>query len=397
MKKSILFIIIALVIILIIGVGGTIMFYNSSLKPVLEGDSNEVIVEIKNGATATDIGEILEENNLIKNSFAFKVYTRLNNVSGMKAGTYKLNQNMSVSEIIDTLQKGTDYFPDEFNITFVEGKNMRWIASTIAQNTNNTESAAFNKLSDKDYIQTLIDKYWFLTDAVLDENIYYPLEGYLFPDTYTFANKNVTLEDIFTAMLDQMEEKLEPYKEEIQSQGFSVHKVLTVASIVELEAARVEDRSGVASVLYNRLKNNMALGSDVTTYYAVRTDMSDRDLYQSELDKYNPYNTRGPQMEGKLPIGPICSVGIKSIEAALRPDDTDYLYFVADKNGEIYFAETLEDHNKNIEELQGSGLWYEYNKINNEIDNGINNEMNNEINNEINSEINNKMNNEISN
>ena len=360
MKKKIIIVVVVIILIGLVGIFGAMMFYNSSLKPILEGDSNEVVVEIAKGSTASDIAKVLEENNLIKSALVFKMYTKLNNVSGMQAGTYKLNQNMSVAEIIENLQKGTDYFPDEFNITFVEGKNMRWIAKEIADKTNNTENDVYNKLSDKTYIQTLIDKYWFLTDVVLDENIYYPLEGYLFPDTYTFANKDVTVEQIFTAMLDQMEEKLEPFKNEIDAQGFSVHKILTVASIVELEAANVEDKSGVASVLYNRLKNNMALGSDVTTYYAIKVDMSERDLYQSELNRYNPYNTRGPQMEGKLPIGPVSSVGIESIEAALKPDETNYLYFVADKTGKIYFAETLQQHNENINKLQSSGQWYTY-------------------------------------
>ena len=104
----------------------------------------------------------------------------------------------------------------------------------------------------------------------------------------------------------------------------------------------------------------MSLGSDVTTYYAIKVDMSERDLYQSELNKYNPYNTRGPRMEGKLPVGPISTVSIQSIEAALDPEETDYLYFVADKNGKIYFGKTVEEHNKNIQTLQNQGLWYTY-------------------------------------
>ena len=177
MKKKIIIVVVVIILIGLVGIFGAMMFYNSSLKPVLEGDSNEVVVEIAKGSTASDIAKVLEENNLIKSALVFKVYTKLNNVTGMQAGTYKLNQNMSITEIIENLQKGTDYFPDEFNITFVEGKNMRWIAKEIADKTNNTENDVYNKLSDKTYIQTLIDKYWFLTDVVLDENIYYPLEG----------------------------------------------------------------------------------------------------------------------------------------------------------------------------------------------------------------------------
>ena len=360
MKKGLLYTIIILVLIVVIGIFGILIFYNSNLKAINEADSKEVVVEIETGSTATDIAKVLKENNLIKNEFVFKMYTKLNKISGMQAGTYKLNQNMNVEKIIENLQKGTDYFPDEFSLTFLEGKNMRWIAKTIAENTNNTEDDVYNKLEDKEYIKSLIDKYWFLSDDILDENIYYPLEGYLFPDTYNFSNKEVTVEQIFSTMLDGMEEKLEKYKFEIENKGYNVHKLLTVASIVELEAARVEDRSGVASVIYNRIRNGMSLGSDVTTYYAIKVDMSERDLYQSELDKYNPYNTRGPQMEGKLPIGPISTVGIESIEAALNPDETDYLYFVADKNGKIYFGKNSSEHEENINKLQKEGLWYTY-------------------------------------
>ena len=120
------------------------------------------------------------------------------------------------------------------------------------------------------------------------------------------------------------------------------------------------DRKNVASVFYNRLDLGMSLGSDVTTYYAVKTDMGDRDLYQAEIDRYNAYNTRGPNMEGKLPIGPISSIGRASIEAAIEPSDTDYLFFVADKNGKLYFTKTNSEHIQVVNNLQSTGMWYEY-------------------------------------
>lgn len=359
MKKSLIYIIISIVLVIVICALGLIIFYNTSLDSVSD-ESFPVTIEIQSGSTATDIAQTLKKNDLIKNSLVFKLYTKLNKINGMQAGTYKLNKNMNVEQLVDALQKGTDYFPDEFNITFLEGKNMRWIAKTIAENTNNTENDVYSKLSDKSYIQSLIQKYWFINEDILDENIYYPLEGYLFPDTYSFKNKDVTVDEIFESMLNEMQKKLEDFKDEIQSSGYSVHKLLTIASIVECEASKVEDRAGVASVIYNRIKNNMSIGSDVTTYYAIKVDMSERDLYQSELNKYNPYNTRGPKMNGKLPIGPISTVSIDSIKAALRPDNTDNLYFVADKNGKIYFAKTEQGHNENINNLKKQGLWYNY-------------------------------------
>ena len=104
----------------------------------------------------------------------------------------------------------------------------------------------------------------------------------------------------------------------------------------------------------------ISLGSDVTTYYAWNVDMGERDLTYEELNAYNPYNTRGPNMEGKMPIGPICSVSRASIEAALRPENTEKLFFVADKNGKVYFTKTDEEHNAMISALKAQGLWFEY-------------------------------------
>ncbi|MDE5831115.1 MAG: endolytic transglycosylase MltG, partial [Clostridia bacterium] len=152
------------------------------------------------------------------------------------------------------------------------------------------------------YIDSLINEYWFLTDDIKNTDIYYALEGYLFPDTYSFDDKDVSVKDIFKVMLDQMEKVLNKYKVDIQTSGHSVHDILTLASIIENEAIHDEDRKDVSSVLYNRLNARMSLGSDVTTYYAFRIEMGERDLYRSEINTYNPYNTRGPNMEGKLPV-----------------------------------------------------------------------------------------------
>ena len=139
-----------------------------------------------------------------------------------------------------------------------------------------------------------------------------------------------------------------------------MHEILTLASIVETEGMNDEGRKNVASVFYNRLELGMSLGSDVTTYYSVKADMGDRDLYQYEIDAYNPYNTRGPNMEGKLPIGPISSIGMESIDAAINPNETDYLFFVADKKGKLYFTKTNSEHLQTISELQNNGEWYQY-------------------------------------
>ena len=237
---------------------------------------------------------------------------------------------------------------------------MRWLAKKIEETTNNSQEDVMKVLEDENYINSLIEKYWFLTDEVKQEEIYYPLEGYLFPDTYSIKNKDVSVEEIFKKMLDKMESVLDEYKDEIEKNKYSVHQILTIASIIETESMNSEGRKDVSSVIYNRLNRGMAIQSDVTTYYAVKVDMGERDLYQKELDTYNAYNTRGPNMEGKLPIGPVASVSKSSIEAALEPNNTDYIFFVADKNGKLYFTKTASEHNRIISELKEEGLWFEY-------------------------------------
>lgn len=346
-------------IFLIILVLGVVITYTSMFTKVSSNDE-EIKVEIPLGTGPSTIADILEENDVIKSALGFKIYIKINNINDFQAGTYNLRQNMSLKEITQSLQSGIVFDPEQMNFTYLEGKNIRWIAKEIASKTNNTEDDVYSLLEDEKYINSLIDKYWFITDEIKDKDIYYALEGYLFPDTYALKNKDVTVGEIFEKMLDKMEDVLNEYREEIDESDFSVHEILTLASIVEMESANTEDREDVASVVYNRLDRKMAIQSDVTTYYAFKIDMGERDLYQKELDTYNPYNTRGPRMEGKLPVGPISSVSKSSIEAAINPSKTDYLFFVADKNGKVYFSRTTGEHDRIITDLRRKGLWFEY-------------------------------------
>lgn len=348
------------IIILIIGILLiTVMWYFLSLQPFSKNiEEKEIVVPM--GSSANQIANILKENKLIKSKLAFRIYIKINNVSDFKAGTYYLKENMSVKDITKMLQTGVMYDPNQITITYLEGKTFSWLAKKIADVTNNTEEDVFNTVKNEEYLDTIIQKYWFITDDIKNQDIYYALEGYLFPDTYALKNKDVSVEEIFEIMLDQMEKVLNDYKEEIEKNKYSVHELLTAASIIEAESRKDEDRSNVASVIYNRLDSGMAIQSDVTTYYAIKVDMGERDLYLSEINSNNPYNTRGPNMNGKLPVGPIASVGKSSIEAVIKPNDTDYLYFVADKTGKLYFTKTNEEHSKKVQELKSQGLWFEY-------------------------------------
>ena len=148
-------------------------------------------------------------------------------------------------------------------------------------------------------------------------------------------------------------EKLMPLKESIENSNYSVHEILSMAAIIELEAVSESDRQTVSQVIYKRLKEGMSLGMDVTTYYAVKKEMG-TGLTKTDLTTISPYNTHASNtsMFGRLPVGPICNPSLMSINAVFNPTDTDYLYFYADiKTGMVYFTKTLEEHKKIIKEV----------------------------------------------
>lgn len=356
MKKKLILIlgVILVVIILLIA----IYFYG--ISAVSKSDKIYTFT-ISNGESKTDIINNLDEAGLIKNKIAAYLYVGLHRSLNLQAGEYELSPNMSLEEILNKFHEGDIITEDNtFNLTFIEGKRLPRYVDQIAKATNATTVEVMNVLSDTTYLKELIDKYWFLSDSILNEDIYYPLEGYLFASTYELYEGS-SIKDIVSRMLDGMDDVLSEYKEEIEASSYSVHELLTLASIVEVEGSTSDDRAGVAGVFYNRLKANMSLGSDATTYYAARVEFSDRDLYWSEINDVNAYNTRVSQMAGRLPVGPICSPSKESIEAVLFPEEHDYYFFVADKNGKTYFTKTNAEHNAVIRELQTSGLWYEYN------------------------------------
>jgi len=347
-------------IILVILVGLTIttvcLFYNFNLSPVSKSSELKTI-EISSGSVAS-VGRTLKENNLIKNEMVFKAYTKINKKENLQAGTYQFSESMSMEEIINMLTEGKTVEIIELKITFKEGVNFNDIANIIAENTSNTEEDVYNTLKDVDYINDLINKYWFLSDDILDDKIYYSLEGYLFPDTYFFENEDVSVKEIFNKMLDKMASVLNNYKEEIENTSFSVHEILTIASMVETEGINDQDRGKIASVIYNRLTSKMALEIDATTIYGAKLKMNEHELLPNHLNDQNPYNTRGNNAVVGLPIGPIANPGASSIEATINPDITSYLYYIADNEMNTYFTNTYSEHIKKKNELIRAGKFY---------------------------------------
>ncbi|HBA37247.1 MAG TPA: endolytic transglycosylase MltG [Firmicutes bacterium] len=354
-KRSIIFVIAGIFAFFVIVFLGGVFFYTDSLKAVDPSSNENITFEIKKGEPANIIIENLKKAGLIKNDKTMKLYVKMN--PGIpQAGTYIFSKSMSAKDIYSSILDGK-VTRDTVWVTFVEGKRLSYIEEVISKNFEYTKEEIESVLDDDEYIRSLIDKYSFLTEDILNDKIYHPLEGYLFADTYEFLS-DATIKDIIERMLDNTESKLSSFSQEIENSELSIHEIMTLASIVELEGARSTDRDGVAGVFYNRLKSKMSLGSDVTTYYAVGKDFS-KDLTMSDLNTCNGYNTRGTCVKG-LPVGPIATPSLASIKATLKPDNHDYLFFVADKNGKTYFSKTNAEHDAIVRKLRSEGLWYEY-------------------------------------
>ncbi|MBR3116852.1 MAG: endolytic transglycosylase MltG [Bacilli bacterium] len=353
---KILIIVVATLIVLFLG---ALILYESNISAV-SSKSVPVEFKIEKGTTPNGVIPKLKDKDLIKSEFFAKIYVKLNGVSSIHEGVYELNKNMNLKEIFETISDIKNKKANTSTITFHEGKNMRSYAKLIADNTKVTEEEFFNTLNDKEYLKTLINDYWFLSEEILNDSIYYSLEGYLAPDTYEFMKDEVTAKEIIKTLLDQESKVLDKYKDKISSSGFNLHEVLTLASIAELEGNELNDRKNIVGVFINRMNSNIPLGSDVTTYYGAKVNMGERDLYQAEIVDENAYNTRPYSSAGRLPVGPICNPSSEAIDAVINYTPNSYFYFVADKNGDMYFAETEDEHTDIIDELKEKGLWYEY-------------------------------------
>lgn len=339
-----------------------LIIYRNNLKPVDSKNPKQVNVQISEGASGKSIAKKLKDAGVIRNENAFRRFAK-SSFPKFKAGTYLITTDKSADDIVKMMVNG-EVSKNIVNIQLIEGKTFKDLAKIISEKLGIPEDDVIKKGRDKEYLKSLISNYWFLTDEILDDNIYYPLEGYLFPDTYTFDKSNCSVEIVFKEMLKETEKKLKQYNDFKGTKNLGIHQVLTLASVVEKETLPKSDRDLVATIFMNRLNKKMNLGSDVTTYYANNVEMGKRDLRVSEINKKNPYNTRGPNMEGKLPIGPICMPSEESIIAAIdmatayKP--TSDLFFVSDKNGKIYSSSTNREHEEIIAKLRKEGLWYEF-------------------------------------
>lgn len=331
-----------LAIVLIIGISGIAGYFyvKSALKPVDPTSDKKITVEIPLGSSSSTIANILEENGVIKNALIYLFYIKVNNESNFQAGNYTFTPSMTLDEITESLQKGKT--TALYTVTIPEGLNIDQIAEIYAKNFNFSKEEFLQVANDKDFIVKLMEKYSILPKDILKDEIISPLEGYLFAATYRYDEEKPSIQSIIEKMVSQTQDVVSPYMDQIEKSEFSLHEVLTFASLVEKEASNNEQRKEIAGVFYNRLKKGMRLETDPTVAYATGEHL-ETTLYK-HLEVESPYNTY--RIKG-LPIGPIANFSKSSLEAVLQPKDSDYLFFLHDRKGKIHYAKTYDEHNEN--------------------------------------------------
>ena len=342
-KKGKIILIISAIIIAIIAIFVGVYFY---LLSSVSSGSTKVSFTVNQGDSKMEIVTNLKDAGLIRNKYAALIYIVLSGNTNIQAGSYELNRNMSTEDIIKSLANGDiiNTERESVSLTFREGITLEEYLELLSENTNLEYETMITEINDPEFLNDLINDYWFLTDDILNNDLYYCLEGYLYPNTYQ-VHTETTLGEVVRKMLDEMAKQLEPLRSEIEESNYSVHEILTMASIAEKEAVNYEDRTKVAQVIYTRLDMGMNLGMDVTTYYGVGKSMTET-LTALDLADDNPYNTRNASLIG-LPVGPICNPSSESIRAVLNPADTNYIYFFADiVTGNVYFTD---DYNEFLE------------------------------------------------
>ncbi|WKA52500.1 endolytic transglycosylase MltG [Planococcus liqunii] len=344
--------IVTVVLLLVLGIGAfaAYSYVTDALEPV-DADSEKVVeIEVPIGSNLDSISALLEENGLIKDARIYKYYVKFKNQADFQAGTYGLLPSMTLDEITESLKTGKVYREPLFNITVPEGLTLDQIAeNVIAKKTKYSAEEFMAKMEDEAYVDELIVKYpALLTDEIKGENVRFALEGYLFPATYPFYEEDPSLDLIIENMIKATESNVVQYQAVLEEMDKTPHWLLTFASLLEEEATAGSDRNTIASVFYNRIEKDMPLQTDPTVIYAMG-EHKER-LFNKDYEFEHPYST---YTNKGLPPGPIAAAGASSIAAVLDPADTEYLYFLADKDGKNHFSTTYEEHLKKRDEYIG--------------------------------------------
>lgn len=340
-------IILLIVILFLLIIGGVVLHIRNALQPV-QSNSETVSFTIAENTSSKQICQNLASQGIVKDGTLAYYYVKINDLSNFKAGDFTLDKSWTLDQIFTTLNDSASIDANSAKVTIIEGDWAKDAAAKFAKNTNVTSDELLALWSNETWIKSEMSKYPFLTDEMFNSNVRIYLEGYLAPDTY-IVDKETTAEEITEKILDQTLAVYQKNETAIKNSKLSVHEIYTLASIVQYEGGEDEETlKNIASVFYNRLNINMALQSSVTVCYAIDFDKQADNWqaceFNSDFDSpYNTYKNTG------LPPGAIENAGEAALNAVLNPNDTNYLYFMAEvKTGKVYYASTYEQHLQNI-------------------------------------------------
>ncbi len=303
-----------------------------SLISPSDREGKEETFIVKEGSSLKDVALDLEKRHLVRSKTLFVLWSRLMGYSkGIKSGEYILSASMPPVKILEKLRLG---LIQTHIITIPEGYTRQQIADLLYE----------RGLADRNQFLALTEDASILKHYGVSGHT---LEGYLFPDTYLFG-RGVSPSVVVDTMVRRFWQMVGPFVDKAKKKtGMPMEEVITLASIVEKETGRPEERPLIASVFLNRLKRGMRLESDPTVIYGL--DEFDGNLTKDDLNRKTPYNTY--LIQGLTP-GPICNPGLESISAVIHPAKTDYLYFVSKNDGTHQFSRTFSEHNHAVEIFQ---------------------------------------------
>lgn len=347
MSKSTKIIILILLLIVLIGLififGNSV--YQKGIGPIDKENTDVIMVSIPEGSSGYDILSILSERGLLNNTNLGKVFLKLNKFDNLQAGTYEFNKSLSLKDMFSAINTvDSEYLTSDLLFTVYEGSRIPQVAEDLEAQFGIPQDEFLDLWSNKEYLNSLIDKYEWITDDILNSDIYYPLEGYLYPDTY-YAKYDASVEDITNILLNQMDKVLSERADKIKSSGYSYHDLLTLASVVQDESGSFDDMPMIAGVFINRLNIPMRLESCSTCLYGIQK--RHLNVTYAEMDQYTPYNTYA---KDGLPVGPICTFSYHAIDGVLDYAKHDYLFFFACSDRTVLYAKTYDEHIKNANE-----------------------------------------------
>lgn len=345
MKKSYK-IVIGCVVALFVVVLGFFAFYQLSVSP-LSIESKSINFNIPENTAPNTVIKQLEEQGMIKSSFFTKLLMKTKGLSDIKAGIFVIDPSWSSQEILEYINDATNAETNEVMLTIPEGTWAKDVAKRIEELTNVSAKDCLTLWNDPEFLTEMIHTYDFLDESILNKEYFVKLEGYLYPNSY-YIYRETDAREVTLVLLDGFNDMIQELKPELKKSDYSIHELVTFASVVQFESGNPEEMPIISSIFHNRFDKGMKMGSSVTVCYALYDKFNNFEDCETNPDIDSPYNT---YLVDGLPIGPVNNPGLDAIRAVLKPAKTDYYYFISDiyNTGKLIPAKTYEEHEANVQ------------------------------------------------